>query len=212
MATKERFPITVTLWQIRAHGPCQDGWKKLLAFLGKTKADDEPLGFSTIVVSNGVKDALWCLRALGGEHRPIVGGLACDFAEHVLPIFERYRPDDPRPRAAIATIRRYLVGEATEKEVVDARAAAAAAAVAAVAAATDATDAADAAVAADAAADAAAAAAVAAATDAADAADAAVAAVAAVAADAADAADAAAAAARTAERQWQAERLIAVFG
>lgn len=56
-------PITTTLNRIRAHGPCKDGWEKLLKHLGKTKADDEPLPFSVILKSNGIDDALWCCRA-----------------------------------------------------------------------------------------------------------------------------------------------------
>ncbi len=43
---------------------------------------------------------------------------ACDCVEHVLPIFERAYPDDPRPREAIATARRYAVGEATQQELI----------------------------------------------------------------------------------------------
>jgi hypothetical protein len=41
---------------------------------------------------------------------------AADCAEHVCPIFERTRPGDTRPREAIATARRYAVGEATDEE------------------------------------------------------------------------------------------------
>lgn len=52
--------ITTTLNRIREHQPCRQGWEKLLAHLGKTKADDEPLAFATILESNGIDDALWC--------------------------------------------------------------------------------------------------------------------------------------------------------
>lgn len=61
-------PLTTTLAAIRSHTPCQQGWEKLLSSLGKTKADDEPLLFETILDSNGIDDALWCLRTLGPEH------------------------------------------------------------------------------------------------------------------------------------------------
>jgi hypothetical protein len=53
---------TTTLNKIRKYSPCEDGWKKLLTFLGKTSADDEPLPFSTILESNGLDDALWCCK------------------------------------------------------------------------------------------------------------------------------------------------------
>ena len=51
-----------TLNRIRAHSPCS-GWKKLLAHLGKTQADNEPLPFSVILEANGLNDALWCCRS-----------------------------------------------------------------------------------------------------------------------------------------------------
>ena len=55
--------ITTTLNRIRAHGPCEYGWKRLLSGLGKTTADDEPLPFAKIIEISGLDDALWCLRA-----------------------------------------------------------------------------------------------------------------------------------------------------
>ena len=39
--------MKTTLNQIRANSPCPDGWRKLLAHLGKTQADDEPLSIAT---------------------------------------------------------------------------------------------------------------------------------------------------------------------
>jgi hypothetical protein len=115
---------TVTLNAIRAHGPCEDGWRKLLAHLGKTKPDDEPLPLLTILDSNGVDDALWCLRALPPEYGPACRLLACEYAETVLPIFESEHPDDKRPRAAIETARRHARGEATDTELASAGSAA----------------------------------------------------------------------------------------
>ncbi|WP_418059105.1 putative immunity protein [Pimelobacter simplex] len=38
---------------------------------------------------------------------------AAECAEHVLPLFEAARPDDPRPRAAIAAVRAWTRGEIT---------------------------------------------------------------------------------------------------
>jgi hypothetical protein len=112
---------TVTLNAIRAHCPCEDGWRKLLAHLGKTKPDDEQLPLLTILDSNGVDDALWCLRALPPEYGPACRLLACEYAETVLPIFESEHPDDKRPRAAIETARRHARGEATDTELAAAR-------------------------------------------------------------------------------------------
>ena len=55
--------LMTTLNRIRNHGPCKDGWHKLMAGLGKTVADDEPLAFARIVEINRLDDALWCCRA-----------------------------------------------------------------------------------------------------------------------------------------------------
>ena len=61
--------MKTTLNKIRSHSPCSSGWEKLLKNLGKTKADDEPLALTTILESNGLDDALWCLRAVDGHER-----------------------------------------------------------------------------------------------------------------------------------------------
>jgi hypothetical protein len=58
-----------TLNKIRAHGPCMHGWETLLRSLGKTRPDDEPLSLATILKSNGLGDAIWCLRAVDGHDR-----------------------------------------------------------------------------------------------------------------------------------------------
>jgi hypothetical protein len=59
--------MKTTLNKIKHQSPCQDGWVKLLKHLGKTEADDEPLSLITILDSNGLDDALWCLRAVDGQ-------------------------------------------------------------------------------------------------------------------------------------------------
>ncbi len=70
--------ITTTLRQIRQHDPCREGWRTLLSALGKTEVDDEPLPLTTILQSNGLDDALWCLRTITGYDREIIRfALAC---------------------------------------------------------------------------------------------------------------------------------------
>lgn len=41
---------------------------------------------------------------------------ACDCAEHVISLFEQYRPTDLRPQISIATARRYAAGQATSEQ------------------------------------------------------------------------------------------------
>jgi len=100
--------VTTTLAEIRAKNPCTDGWKKLLTFLGKTRADDEPVSLATILESNGLNDALWCLRALPARYDQTVVLFACDCAFSVLPLFEAAYPTDTRPREAIAHARQLM--------------------------------------------------------------------------------------------------------
>jgi len=54
--------IYTTLNHIRENNPCAGGWRKLLTHLGKNDPY-APLAYSTILESNGIDDALWCLRA-----------------------------------------------------------------------------------------------------------------------------------------------------
>lgn len=61
--------MTTTLAAIRDADPCANGWEKLLRHLGKTEADNEPLSIITVLDSNGLGDALWCLRAVTGHQR-----------------------------------------------------------------------------------------------------------------------------------------------
>ena len=55
-------------------------------------------------------------RCLGKPDDRMLRLLACYIAETVLPIFEKERPDDKRPRQAIEVARRHARGEATDEE------------------------------------------------------------------------------------------------
>ena len=99
-----------TLNKIREHSPCTNGWETLLRNLNKTKADDEPVAISYIVESNGVEDAIWCLRAVEGHDREIrlFAVFCARQVQHLL--------TDQRSVEAIDVAERYANGEATEKE------------------------------------------------------------------------------------------------
>jgi hypothetical protein len=114
--------MKTTLNAIRKHGPCEEGWKKLLKNLGKTQADDEPLSIVTILDSNGLDDALWCLRAVTGHDREIrLYAVWC--ARQVKNLMT-----DPRSLAALDVAERYAQGLATDEDLRTARDAAWAAA------------------------------------------------------------------------------------
>lgn len=107
-------PITTTLKRIREHGPCESGWEKLLRALGKTGADEEPLALLTILDTNGLSDAIWCLRACGGIDRQ-ARLFAVECAEQVKHLIK-----DDRSLRALKVARDYAEGRATETELTDA--------------------------------------------------------------------------------------------
>ena len=102
---KLAYKSTTTLAAIRAASPCESGWKKLLAALGKTKADNEPLDLLTVLNSNGLDDALWVMSFAMPDDR-LVRHFQAWCAEQVLHIFEAVRPDDRRVRDQIEMLRR----------------------------------------------------------------------------------------------------------
>ena len=104
-----------TLNKIREFQPCEDGWKKLLKHLSKTKSDDEQLSLITILDSNGLNDALWCLRAVEGYDREIrLYAVWC--ARQV-----QHLMTDPRSIAALDVAERFAFGQATEDDLRKAR-------------------------------------------------------------------------------------------
>ena len=98
-------------------GACKERYRFLAKALGGIKAygRDTPITLLQILDINGFDDALWALRACD-DAETFSRLLACDYAEHVLPIFETQYPDDDRPRKAIAVSRRHAHGEATDAE------------------------------------------------------------------------------------------------
>ena len=102
--------IYTTLNKIRAHAPCADGWAKLLRHLGKTQADDEPVSLLTILDSNGLDDALWCLRAVDG-HKKEMRLYAVWCARQV-----QHLMNDPCALAALDVAERHATEQATDSE------------------------------------------------------------------------------------------------
>jgi hypothetical protein len=97
--------ITTTLADIRAADPYSDGFAKIRDHLGVSPADakenHEPFPVALLLETNDLGDTLWVLDNVIGNKR-LCRLFAADCAESVLPIFERHRPDDDRPRHAIS--------------------------------------------------------------------------------------------------------------
>ena len=109
--------IHTTFRKLHEAGACTERYRFLAKALGgiKTYGKDTPITLLQILDINGLDDALWALRACDDAEK-FNRLLACDYAEHVLRIFETRYPDDYRPREAIAVSRRYARGEATDAE------------------------------------------------------------------------------------------------
>jgi hypothetical protein len=113
--------VTTTLAQIRAHSPCEDGYKKLVKSLGgcKSYGMDTPITFRQIHKSNGYDDTLWCLRTVDEKYYPLWRHFTVDCAEQVKPMM-----DDERSLKVLVVARKHADGLATDKELDAARAAA----------------------------------------------------------------------------------------
>lgn len=118
--------ITITLNKIRAHSPCEDGWKKLLNSKGGTTADySVEFSLSDVLDSNDLADTLWCLRCLP-EHNNLWRLYAVWCARQVNHLMKDQRSID-----ALDVAERHARGLATEAELAAAWDAARAAALAA---------------------------------------------------------------------------------
>jgi hypothetical protein len=110
--------LTTTLNRIKAHNLSHAGWKTLLAGLGKSRADNKPLPFATILRINGLDFALWCARA-EPQHSRVwrLFAVWCGRqGQHLL--------TDPRSIAALDVVERHANGMATDEELRAAEAAA----------------------------------------------------------------------------------------
>ena len=117
--------MKTTINKIKKHTPCKDGWVRLLKHLGKKKSDDEPLAITTILDSNGLDDALWCLRAVDGHEREtrLFAVWCARQVQHLM--------TDPRSIAALDVADRFANGQDTKNNLDAAEAAAGDAAMAA---------------------------------------------------------------------------------
>ena len=98
--------------------PCQNGYhlceeKDLLQWLGPTCYEAEYRGERVDADDKSVVREARLLRRLNWSNRE-ARLFACDCAERVVHLCG----DDPRPRAAIETARRYANGQATDEELV----------------------------------------------------------------------------------------------
>ena len=126
----KKIVLITSLYRLRKFDACKDRYDHLVAKLGPDYGDKTPINLLDILTHNGTADCLWALCATEKhpEAERVLRLMAADFAEAVLPIFEKQYPNDGRSRKAIEAARKYANGEITVQERAAARAAAWAAA------------------------------------------------------------------------------------
>ena len=117
----------ITLNKLIEWKPCEGSYEKVVGRVGENYDKDKPIYLSDIFEPGDIRDAFWCLQKMDLTPEQKIGFrlLACDFAERVLPIYEKEYPDDSRIRNCIEISRKFALGKATKKELMDAAEAAA---------------------------------------------------------------------------------------
>ena len=114
----KKIILTTTLYQLRKFHACKDRYTHLVDKLGPKWGDQQPINLLKILEYNGTANCLWAFRAAvkHPEGDQVMRLMAADFAEAVLPIYEKEYPKDARPRKAIQAARDYANGKITAKK------------------------------------------------------------------------------------------------
>ena len=112
----KKVEITTTFKDLHDNNACIDRYRHLAKALGGiTKyGRTTPINLLVILEHNSLNDFFWTLGTV--KDNKIFRLMGTDFAESVLPIFEKQYPDDPRIRDTIEVTRRYVRSEATIDE------------------------------------------------------------------------------------------------
>lgn len=123
MKEELKYPVMITLRQIRNAHPCEDGWVKVLSANGGSKANlDAEFELASIIDSNGVDDCILALQCKP-EYQHIYRKFAVVCADEVSHLMA-----DDRSTTALEVAWNHSCGEATNEQLAVARAAAWAAA------------------------------------------------------------------------------------
>ena len=101
-----KFPMMITLQEIRDNSPCKQGWEKVLNANGGVGADmNRSFELSTILESNDFDDCMWALRCKP-EYRNFFIKLAVVFADEVSHLMS-----DERSKTALDIAWQYSEGQ-----------------------------------------------------------------------------------------------------
>lgn len=99
--------LTTTLQKIKSFHPCESGWKKLCKSLGTTDPET-PVTLLQVLESNGLDDAMWCMRCW---EYPDYSGVISRIVESV-----EHLSTDPVVVECNRVTRRFNAGDATIEE------------------------------------------------------------------------------------------------
>lgn len=106
-----KYPVMITLRQIKDYDPCASGWKKVLAANGGVNADlDAEFELSSIIDSNDLDDCLWALQCRP-EYQHLYRKFAVVCADEV-----KHLMGDGRSLNALDVAWDHSCGEATDAE------------------------------------------------------------------------------------------------
>ena len=103
--------MNTTLNEIRLQRPCKESWEKLLCGLNKSRADNKPLSYSTILKLCGLDDTLWAINCCHPHGPQICAEFALWCAESI-----HHMLQDSRSIIALYVTRQYLDGDATPEQ------------------------------------------------------------------------------------------------
>ena len=103
----KKIVLVTSLYRLRKHDACEGRYAHLVSKLGPEWGDKDEINLLDILKHNGTADCLWALRAVvkHPEADRVMRLMAADFAEAVLPIFEREPTRTPKSEAACGTPR-----------------------------------------------------------------------------------------------------------
>jgi hypothetical protein len=122
----ENMLLTTTFKLLRKAEACIPSYTKLREAL-RGITDEEPINLLTILEVLTLNNALWALRATEQDCTKVARLMAADFAEEVLPLWNKFCPNDTRPAAAIQAARDFAEGLITKEQLAASSAAASAA-------------------------------------------------------------------------------------
>lgn len=114
--------LHTTLTLLRRNNACAPGYKTLISSLPKGHGDDAPIALLHILESNGIKDAIWALRAtVEKTGKDMAAELAIRAAERAQITFDKQYPADSRVRECNEATRAYARGDITRDELLQKR-------------------------------------------------------------------------------------------